>query len=72
MAGNRFAQTTDLYAFYMGWRQFATPLLCATSYDARLAIGVRLMDAIYLLLLIVLSAGMLGFLLLCDRLGQRK
>ena len=30
------------------------------------------MDAIYLLLLIVLSAAMIGFLLLCDRLGQRK
>ena len=30
------------------------------------------MDAIYLLLLILLSAAMIGFLLLCDRLGQRK
>jgi hypothetical protein len=30
------------------------------------------MDAVYLLLLIVLSAAIFGFLLLCDRLGQRK
>lgn len=30
------------------------------------------MDAIYLLLLIVLSAATIGFLLLCDRLGRRK
>jgi hypothetical protein len=30
------------------------------------------MDAIYLLLLMLLSAITIGFLLLCDRLGQRK
>jgi hypothetical protein len=29
------------------------------------------MDAIYLFLLIVLSAATMGFLLLCDRLGKR-
>jgi hypothetical protein len=30
------------------------------------------MDATYLALLIVPSAAMIGFLLLCDRLGKRK
>lgn len=30
------------------------------------------MDAVYLLLIIVLSAATMGFLLLCDRLGRRR
>jgi len=30
------------------------------------------MDIVYLLLLIVLSAAMVGFLLICDQLGKKK
>jgi hypothetical protein len=66
----------NLYAFYTGRGNSLPPfyarLLTVAVIAMPIAWGIRLMDATYLILLIVLSAARIGFLLQCDRLGQRK
>jgi len=51
----------------------ATPFLCSAAYSARHRFHESPpMDLVYLLFLFVLSAAVLGFLLICDRLSPRK
>ncbi len=62
-----------IYAFYMRRPRIATPFIYGTSYSARRRFHESApMDLVYLLFLFVLSAAVLGFLLVCDRLGPRK